>query len=148
LWLSAPTDWIESRRFDFVGATLIALSLAALTWSLGQIGHSVPRAATRAVGTNIGALAVGVLGLAGPGAYVAWERVSTHPMIPPRLAQNRAFVGLNAATLLIYAGLAIMFFLLPFELEAPWPVAVFGRIGFPAVLARGWLAFSVLWRPR
>jgi MFS family permease len=38
-------------------------------------------------------------------------------MTPPRLAQNRAFVGLNAATLLIYAGLAIMFFLLPFELE-------------------------------
>jgi MFS family permease len=37
-------------------------------------------------------------------------------MTPPRLAQNRAFVGLNAATLLIYAGLAIVFFLLPFEL--------------------------------
>src|SRR5262249_11597823 len=35
---------------------------------------------------------------------------------PPRLAHNRAFVGLNAATLLTYAGLAIVFFLLPFEL--------------------------------
>jgi predicted MFS family arabinose efflux permease len=68
-------------------------------------------------GFDTGALAAGVLGLAGLGVYVAWERVSTHPMTPPRLAQNRAFVGLNAATLLIYAGLAIMFFLLPFELE-------------------------------
>ena len=33
LWLSAPADRIEPRRFDFVGAILIALSLAALTWS-------------------------------------------------------------------------------------------------------------------
>jgi EmrB/QacA subfamily drug resistance transporter len=117
LWLSAPTDRIEPRRFDLVGATLIALSLAALTWSLSQIGHSEPRAAPRAFGSDIEALALGALGLAGLGVYVAWERVSAHPMTPPRLAQNRAFVGLNAATLLIYAGLAIMFFLLPFELE-------------------------------
>ena len=117
LWLSTPTDRIEPRRFDFVGATLIALSLAAVTWSLGQIGHSEPPSAPRAFGSDVGALAVGVLGLAGLGIYAAWERVSAHPMTPPRLAQNRVFVGLNAATLLIYSGLAIMFFLLPFELE-------------------------------
>jgi predicted MFS family arabinose efflux permease len=117
LWLSAPTDRIERRRFDLLGATMIALSLAALTWSLSQIGHSEPRAGTRAFSLDIGALVAGVLGLAGLGVYLAWERVSAHPMTPPRLAQNRAFVGLNAATLLIYAGLAIMFFLLPFELE-------------------------------
>jgi EmrB/QacA subfamily drug resistance transporter len=114
LWLSAPADRL--RRFDFVGAVLIALSLAALTWSLSQIGHSDPRTAG-AFGLNTGALAAGALSLAGLGGYVAWERVSSHPMTPPRLAQNRAFVGLNAATLLIYSGLAIMFFLLPFELE-------------------------------
>jgi EmrB/QacA subfamily drug resistance transporter len=117
LWLSAPTDRIEPRRFDLVGATLIAVSLAALTWSLSQIGHSAPRATARAFDPNIGAFVAGVLGVAGLGVYVAWERVSAHPMTPRRLAQNRIFVGLNAATLLIYAGLAIMFFLLPFELE-------------------------------
>jgi predicted MFS family arabinose efflux permease len=116
LWLSAPADRIEPRRFDFVGAVLIALSLAALTWSLSQIGHSDPRSAG-AFGLNTGTLAAGALGLAGLAGYVVWERVSSYPMTPPRLAQNRAFVGLNAATLLIYAGLAIMFFLLPFELE-------------------------------
>ena len=37
-------------------------------------------------------------------------------MTPPRLAGNRPFVGLNLATLMIYASLSIMFFLLPFEL--------------------------------
>lgn len=115
LWLSAPADRIEPRRFDFVGATLIALSLGALTWSLSQIGHAEPLAAG-AFGADTGVLVTGILGLAGVGVYAAWERVSTHPMTPPRLAQNRAFVGLNAATLLIYAGLAIVFFLLPFEL--------------------------------
>jgi hypothetical protein len=63
-----------------VGAALIALSLAALTWSLSQIGHSEPRSAPRAFGSDVRALAVGVLGLAGLGIYVAWERVSAHPM--------------------------------------------------------------------
>jgi predicted MFS family arabinose efflux permease len=37
-------------------------------------------------------------------------------MTPPRLVENRAFLGLNVATLMIYAGLSIMFFLLPFDL--------------------------------
>jgi MFS family permease len=57
-----------------------------------------------------------ILGLAGICGYAIWERVSAYPMTPPRLAGNRDFVGLNAATLLIYAGLALAFFLLPFEL--------------------------------
>jgi len=57
-----------------------------------------------------------ILGLGGIGSYVIWERVTDHPMTPPRLALNRDFVGLNVATLLIYAGLSIMFFLLPFDL--------------------------------
>ena len=37
-------------------------------------------------------------------------------MTPPRLWRNRAFVGLNLATVMIYAGLSLMFFLLPFDL--------------------------------
>jgi predicted MFS family arabinose efflux permease len=37
-------------------------------------------------------------------------------MTPPRMLANRKFVGLNLATLLIYAGLAIMMFLISFDL--------------------------------
>jgi predicted MFS family arabinose efflux permease len=37
-------------------------------------------------------------------------------MTPPRLMGNHAFVGLNAATLFIYAGLSAMFFLVSFDL--------------------------------
>ncbi len=55
----------------------------------------------------------GALALLG---YALWERISPNPMTPPRLARNHAFVGLNLATLFLYAGLAVMFFLLSFEL--------------------------------
>ena len=37
-------------------------------------------------------------------------------MTPPRLVANHPFLGLNLATLMIYASVSIMFFLLPFEL--------------------------------
>ncbi|MGB9412259.1 MAG: MFS transporter [Pseudolabrys sp.] len=57
-----------------------------------------------------------VVGAAALVAYVLWERLSPSPMTPPRLIGNRPFVGLNIATLLIYTGLSIMFFLLSFDL--------------------------------
>jgi EmrB/QacA subfamily drug resistance transporter len=114
LWLYAPADPQEPRQFDVAGAALVASGLGALTWALSQIGRTEPHASSFAPDTMT--IAVGMLGLAGLGIYVFWERVSAHPMTPPRLAENRVFVGLNAATLLIYAGLSIMFFLLPFDL--------------------------------
>ena len=141
LWLSAPADRIEPRRFDLVGAILIALSLGLLTWSLSQLGHSEPSAPNE-FGSHTGDLVAGVLGLAGLGVYFAWERVSAHPMTPPRLGQNRAFVGLNTATLLIYAGLAIVFFLLPFELveHRDLPPASVGLAFLPFTLGVGLLS--------
>src|SRR5436305_14377526 len=102
LWLSAPADRQEPRQFDVAGAGLVASALAALTWALSQIGRTEPHASSFAPDTMT--IAVGMLGLAGLGVYVLWERVSAHPMTPPRLAEHRAFVGLNAATPLIYAG--------------------------------------------
>ena len=57
-----------------------------------------------------------MLGIAGLIGYAVWERTTAQPMTPPRLARNRLFVGLNAGTLLVYTGLSIMFFLLPFDL--------------------------------
>ena len=54
--------------------------------------------------------------LGGFAFYAVWERKSDRAMTPPRLWRNRAFVGLNLATVMIYAGLSLMFFLLPFDL--------------------------------
>ena len=73
----------------------------------------------RPVATGRGARLLGLI------VYAWWERVSTHPMTPPRLAGNRPLFGLNLATLLIYGAASIMFFLLPFDLAGP--ISVFHR---------------------
>jgi EmrB/QacA subfamily drug resistance transporter len=112
LWTYAPPDAIESRRFDIIGAAIVAAALGALAWSLSEIGRGD-------LATNLPSLTVvivGVFGVLGLAAYAFWERSTDRPMTPPRLARNRMFLGLNVATLLIYAGLAVMFFLLPFDL--------------------------------
>jgi EmrB/QacA subfamily drug resistance transporter len=110
LWVYAPPDVIEPRRFDLIGAGIIAAALGALAWSLSQIGGKNTQAHNAWIGF------VGFAALAGLAGYAFWEHRSDHPMTPPRLARNRLFVGLNLATLLIYSGLAVMFFLLPFDL--------------------------------
>ena len=114
----APEDRREARRFDMIGAAILAAALAVLAWAMSQIGSGEPQPTTATpasvpVAAIAGAAALGLIGLA---AYAWWERAVPNPMTPPRLAGNRPFVGLNLATLLIYAGLAIMFFVLPFEL--------------------------------
>ena len=107
----APDDQHKQRRFDIAGAAILAGALAALAWALSQIG---PQRAGAANNILVGmAAALGIAALAG---YVAWERLSRYPMTPPRLLANRPFVTLNVATLLVYTGLAVMFFLLSFDL--------------------------------
>ncbi len=112
----APPDRVEARRFDVTGAAILAAALAALAWSLSQIGASEPQAGTTAAMAGPAIAAAAGLGLLGLGTYAWWERVSAHPMTPPRLVANHPFLGLNLATLMIYASVSIMFFLLPFEL--------------------------------
>jgi EmrB/QacA subfamily drug resistance transporter len=113
----APEDRHEPRRFDVIGAAILAAALAALAWALSNVGRHAPAETTLAM-TMPGVMiaAIGGLGVAGLAVYAYWECISPHPMTPPRLVQNRTFFGLNVATLMIYSGLAIMFFLLPFDL--------------------------------
>jgi EmrB/QacA subfamily drug resistance transporter len=113
LLVFAPKDGRIQRRFDVIGAAILASAIGALAWALSQIGPSEaqPAADTPAqLGTVAG---LGIVGLA---AYAFWERRSEHPMTPPRLVENRPFLGLNVATLMVYAGVSMMFFLLPFDL--------------------------------
>ncbi len=110
----APPDRPEPRRFDVVGAAILAVALAVLAWALSEIGPGRGKAVGAVHDVLIAVAAL--LSLVGLAGYALWERGSAHPMTPPRLAANRGFVGLNSATLLIYAGLSIMFFLLSFDL--------------------------------
>ena len=114
LIMFAPPDRPEPRRFDVVGAGILAVALAALAWGLSEIGPGQGRPAGNSHMVFIAAAAL--LSFAGLAGYARWERASRYPMTPPRLAANRIFVGLNVATLLIYGGLSIMFFLLSFDL--------------------------------
>ena len=115
LLVFAPEDRRESRQFDVIGAAILAAALGALAWALSQIGRSEPQAGT--LGQSSATIAVvGGLGVVGLTVYAFWERKSAHPMTPPRLVENRCFLGLNLATLMVYAGLSVMFFLLPFDL--------------------------------
>jgi MFS family permease len=106
----APPDQHAARRFDIVGAAILAVALGALASALSQIGPA--KAAASGAMIALGAVA-GAAALVG---YALWERVTASPMTPPRLMANRPFVGLNVATLFIYTGLSIMFFLLSFDL--------------------------------
>jgi MFS family permease len=112
----APQDRREPRAFDVIGATILASALGSLAWALSQIGPRETAAENVTVSASANTVIAAGLGVGGLVAYAFWERASNHPMTPPRLLENRAFVGLNLATLMSYVGLSIMFFLTPFDL--------------------------------
>jgi MFS family permease len=117
LLVFAPEDGRIQHRFDVIGAAILASALGALAWALSQID---PSEAHTTVGPPVQSSTVitivAGLGIVGLGVYAFWERRNKHPMTPPRLVENHAFLGLNVATLMVYTGLSIMFFLLPFDL--------------------------------
>jgi EmrB/QacA subfamily drug resistance transporter len=136
LWAFAPADRHASRQLDLVGAAILTVALAVLAAVLSQLGE---RQSPASFGGLIALAALGCVGLA---VYVAWERASEHAMTPPRLAHNRPFVGLNVATLLIYGGMSIMFFLVPFELidRRALSSTAAGAALLPLTLAIGFLS--------
>jgi EmrB/QacA subfamily drug resistance transporter len=117
LLVFAPKDGRIQRRFDVIGAAVLASALGALAWALSQIGPSEAQGVADAPARTGTALAIVTgLGIVGLAVYAFWECRSEHPMTPPRLVENHTFLGLNVATLMIYTGISIMFFLLPFDL--------------------------------
>src|SRR5690606_9220750 len=85
-------DRRERRRFDVIGAVLLAAALAAIAWALSRIGPGEDGTSQAMAQPMPGMTAAAAgLGLAGLVAYAMWERTSAHPMTPPRLAKNRPF---------------------------------------------------------
>jgi EmrB/QacA subfamily drug resistance transporter len=98
-----------SRHVDLQGALLVAIGLGGLSWGLiaaGDRGWAAP--------TVTGALLVGVAGLV---AFVATERHSREPMVPPLLFASSQFRAANLVTAAVYAGLGGVFFLLVVQLQ-------------------------------
>jgi EmrB/QacA subfamily drug resistance transporter len=95
------------RSFDIAGAALGALGLAALTYAL--IGADD--------GWTLDVVAVLTLGVAALVAFVVVERRGRHPMLPMDIFESRQFSAANLVTLLVYAALGALFFLLVVQLQ-------------------------------
>lgn len=104
---SADPD--SRRHIDVAGSLLLVLGLGATVWGLidsGGTGHVSPRSASGIV--------VGLLLLV---AFAMVERHRRDPMVPPEVFTVRQFQAVNAVTLLVYAGLGAVFFLLVLHLQ-------------------------------
>ena len=108
--------------FDVTGAVLGAVGLAGVTYALIAGRGPLPIA--------VGA---GVLGLAAFAGFVAVERRSPHPMMPPALFRSREFSVINAVTLLVYAALSgvIFFFVLQLQIVAGFTALAAGAANTP-----------------
>ncbi len=100
LFLKVPEsrDEKSSGHIDYLGAVLLAVGLAGLTYGLlsePDLGFANPRV--------FGSLAIGALALA---AFVIVEARSAHPMIPLSLFASRTFSGVNLLTFGLYGALA------------------------------------------
>jgi EmrB/QacA subfamily drug resistance transporter len=101
-------------KLDMIGLSLVAVAALALVWGLIR-GNPIGWASTEV----IGALAAGVLLTL---AFVAYETRAAAPMIPMRLFASRPFASGIAASLLFYAAMYGVLFLLPQYLQ--------GALGF------------------
>lgn len=97
---------LAGEHVDLVGATLGAVGLGGVTYALIEASAGGPVVVVTAV--------VGVLGAA---AFVVWLRRARHPMVPPELFASRVFDATNALTLVVYAALSGLSFLLVLQLQ-------------------------------
>ena len=100
---TAPGD------LDWSGAALGVVALAAVSYALLQAK------ATGGSPTLVGGAAV--LGVVALVAFVVVERRREHPMLPPDIFASSQFRAANAVTLVVYAALGGVFFLLVVHLQ-------------------------------
>jgi EmrB/QacA subfamily drug resistance transporter len=101
-------DTESAPGLDVSGSVLGALGLGLLTWGLTTLGG------TGATPLGVGTTVAGVVALV---AFVVVERRSPHPLVPPSLFGDRVFSAANAATLLIYGPLSVVFVVLVLQLQ-------------------------------
>ena len=105
------------RRFDIPGSVLLALGLLVFALAMSFIapieGETVAAEPSQTPTYTFVLFGVSAVLFAG---FWLWQKRTEHPLLPGYIFRNQTFTGLNLATLALYAGLSIMFFLLPFEL--------------------------------
>jgi EmrB/QacA subfamily drug resistance transporter len=107
-FMDESRDPSRTARIDWSGAGLAVLGLGGVVFGLLEwppLGAGDPVVLT--------ALAVGTLSLM---VFVVVERGTANPMLPLNLFQSRTFTLANLLTLLLYAALAVILFLIPMNL--------------------------------
>ncbi|ROO90113.1 EmrB/QacA subfamily drug resistance transporter [Actinocorallia herbida] len=93
-----------SGRLDVTGTLLASAALFAVVYALIRGNTDGWTSAPVLSGLIVGPLLLAV--------FVAWELRAPHPMLPMRLFRSRAFSAMNAASLLMFAGMFGSIFLL------------------------------------
>jgi len=107
-FMDESRDPSRTARIDWAGAGLAVLGLGGVVFGLLEwppLGAGHPLV--------VGALAIGTLSLI---LFVVVERRAANPILPLSLFKSRAFTLANLLTLLLYAALAAIFFLVPMNL--------------------------------
>jgi EmrB/QacA subfamily drug resistance transporter len=107
--LRHPRTNAATQRIDWSGAALVTAGLGAIVWALiegPERGMSDPVA-----------LAAGFGGLALLALFTVVESRSSNPLLPLGIFRSRQFTGANVVTLLVYAALSALFFLLILQLQ-------------------------------
>ena len=99
----------QSSSIDYAGAVLVTLALAALVSAL--------IAGPEAGFTSVAVMSGFISGVLLFGGFVAVEERAASPLLPLDVFRSREFVGANLNTLLIYAALNGLFFLLMLQLQ-------------------------------
>jgi len=126
-------DPMASGRLDVRGAALAALGLAGTTYALIQAPDDGASAAILVAAIG------GVLALV---AFVLTERRAESPMMPLSMFANRQFTAANIVTVVVYAALSGMFFLLVafLQISLGWSPLAAGAASLPVTAIM--LAFS------
>ncbi|WP_336084571.1 MFS transporter [Nocardia sp. SSK8] len=99
-WVPESRDPEATARLDVPGAVIVAVGLGALTMGL--------------INAHLLLSLAGVVALA---AFVVVELRSPNPLVPPALFRSRVFTAANLVTLVVYAALGGVFFLLVLQLQ-------------------------------
>jgi EmrB/QacA subfamily drug resistance transporter len=97
-----------ARSLDVPGTLLVAAALGLLTFGTTRAGNTGWTAVPVTTTVVAGVLAA---------AFVLVERRKREPLVPPSLFANRTFTGTNVMTLLTYAALAAVLFVLVLHLQ-------------------------------
>ena len=106
-FMDESRDQSRAERIDWIGAALAVFGFGAVVFALLEWRSE------SGTGMKLAILGIGLAALA---SFVAVERRAESPMLPLRLFTSRTFTVTNVLTLLLYAPLSALLWVVPLEL--------------------------------